>query len=332
MQFEKLIKKLCDVLEVEGISEPNQIQSHTAINITQNTNKGKLFIRVYPKFSRKLETGHVMFEIQALSFFSSKGINVPVPLTLGKNLYLEIENQIIFAYFYLHGTPIRRSELSVDLAKNIGLFLHKILEISVKYSREVINEEPFLNSFEYIVQIADKIEKEIPYLKNLEIWNSMKERTKMHVNILNGSPKGILHADYYYENILKDEMGNVVGLIDFGDAYYGYILHDVTIGAMEACVLENEIWNLEIFNAFIKASSPFLIKNSISFEQFFETLMADCLRFAIYTISDTLKCKKDLKSNIYIGRYEKLLSKNFKEKLFEIYNLFVLCNKNLKFY
>ncbi|GFT56917.1 APH domain-containing protein [Nephila pilipes] len=329
MQFEEIIQKLNDILGVEATSEPNYIQSHTAINIILDTNKGKLFIRVYPKFiSQKLETGHVMFEIQSLNFFSNKGINVPVPLKFGNKFYFETENQIIFAYFYLFGIPICRSELSVYLARNIGLFLCKVLQISADYSEEIINGEPFINSFEYIVQIANEIEKRIPELKNLEIWNIMKERTKIHENILNGSPKGILHADCFYENILRDEMGNVVGLIDFGDAYYGHILHDVAIGAMEACVLEGEIWSLEIFNAFLKASSPFLIKNSISVEQFYETLMADCLRFAVYTISDTLKCKKILNCNIYIGRYQKLLSEKFKEQLCEIYSVCVLSDKD----
>ncbi|MFU7503116.1 MAG: phosphotransferase [Candidatus Tisiphia sp.] len=320
-----LLKKLYEILEVEVVGETTHpTQGRIATNITQDTDKGKLLIRIYPKqMPQKLETGHPMFEIESLNFYTNHGVNVPLPLKFGERLYYETENQIIFGYFLIPGIPISQSELSVNLAKNIGEFLCNMLEISAQYSTKSSSEEAFKNSFDYILQIAEKIENKYPKLKEIDTWATMKESTKMHVNILDGTPKGIVHADYFFENILRDENDNIIGLIDFGDAYYGYILHDLVIGAMEACVLEDEIWNLEILNTFLKATSSFLKSNSISFEQFFETLKADCLRFSVYTAPFTHEDGKTFDNNPYINRYKNLLSENFQEKLHEIYNICV---------
>lgn len=45
-------------------------------------------------------------------------------------------------------------------------------------------------------------------------------------------PQGVVHADLYPANVVYAR-GRLVGFIDFDDAYYGTLLHDVAIAAME---------------------------------------------------------------------------------------------------
>lgn len=319
----ELLEHLYKLLSVEVHGETTHpTQGRIATNITQETNKGKLLIRIYPKqMPEKLETGNPMFEIDALNFYASHGVNVPVPVKFGEKLFYETNDQIIFGYYLIPGTPIDRSELSsTTIAQNIGNFLNNILKISAQYETKGSYKDSFISSFNYIVQIAEKIENKYPKLKEMDIWDKMKASTKLHADLLEGTPKGIVHADYFFENILRDKDENVVGLIDFGDAYYGYILHDLVIGAMETCVLEGEVWNLEILYIFLESTSPFLKSHSISFDQFYETLKADCLRFSVYTTPFTHEEGKDFESNPYINRYQKLSNEEFRGELNNIYD------------
>lgn len=75
----------------------------------------------------------------------------------------------------------------------------------------------------------------------------MKINTQKSINIINDTPIGIVHGDYFFENILINKEKEVIGLIDFGDAYYGHLLNDIVIGVMEASVIDNGIFNLDLF-------------------------------------------------------------------------------------
>lgn len=321
---EHFLGEMYHILQVVPIGKTaSPVEGRIATNIIQNTDKGTLMVRIYPKeMPDKLETGNPLFEIEALNHFSKLGVKVPAPLTFGDKLFLETDEQIIFAYFLLPGEVAKQSMLSVELASEMGKFLHSMfLPAAVKY--EPSSGVPFINSFSYILTIANKVEGKHTELKTIDIWSTMKDVTGKNISILDGTPAGIVHADYFFENILvdKSDQKNIVsGLIDFGDAYYSHVLHDIVIGAMEASVLENNEWDLNIFKAFLQETTPFLISNSISFEQFIETLKANCLRFAVYTVPFTVDEGKPILENQYITRYQKLLYESFVGQIDSIYS------------
>ncbi|KAG8172140.1 hypothetical protein JTE90_001754 [Oedothorax gibbosus] len=280
---ELILKYISGFLNITFVGSRNESSlGNTTSHIILETDKGTLCIRFYPKNHQKLETGNPLFEIKALQFLKKNGFNVPVPLSIEDEYYFENSDQIIFCYFLIPGTPIPLSELSVDLAAKIGTYLNDFLKASVLYfSKECV----FINTFRYILEIAEKVENTHSTISSSSTWKIMKSHTEVNISILDGTPKGLVHADCFYENILRDGGGNVIGLIDFGDAYYGHLLHDVAIGAMEASVLQGEVWSLENVSSFLKAVTEFLMSYNISFEQFYETLKVDCFRFALYTFS-----------------------------------------------
>lgn len=316
---EELLGTLYEALGVVPIGESiHPVHGRIATNITQDTNKGKLMIRSYPKvMPEKLETGHPKFEIEALQYFASRGVNVPTPALFDKSMFFETEDLIIFGYYFIQGQPINQSDLSVDIASKVGNFLNTVyLPVSINYLPS--GGIKLINSFAYILEIAERIESKHLGLKEMDIWNVMKKMTHENLNIINDTPVGVVHADFFFENILVDR--DELGLIDFGDAYYGHLLHDVVIGAMEASVTEDEVWHLDMFGAFLREVSSFLISNNISFEQFIETLRVDCMRFSVYTIPFTVEEGKDLSENPYINRYKKLLEEDFVEQISDIFS------------
>jgi len=317
-QFLDQLYHMLKVVPIGKTAKPDE--GRIATNIIQDTDKGKLMIRIYPKaMPDKLETGNPIFEIQALDHFASHGVKVPIPVRFNDKLFFETDDQVIFGYFLIPGEGVKQSMLSVELASEMGRFLNSMfLPAAVKYKPGL--DSPLINSFSYILEIANKIEDKYPELKKIDIWSVMKDMTQKHLGIIDGTPTGIVHADYFFENILVDDKNSVSGLIDFGDAYYSHVLNDVVIGAMEASVLEDNTWDLNMFRAFLQETSPFLISNSISFEQFIETLKVNCLRFAVYTVSFTVDEGKQILENQYINRYQKLLQESFVEQIDSLYS------------
>jgi len=316
----ELLSRLYDMAGVIPIGKTiHPVQGRIATNVTQNTDKGELMIRSYPKkMPDKLETGNPMFEIEALNHFASHGVKVPVPVKFDGRLFFETDDQIIFGYFLIPGEGVKQSMLSVELASEMGRFLNSMLFPASKYDPGLDNK--LINSFSYILEIAQRIEDRYPELQKIDIWSVMKDITKQHIDIIDGTPTGIVHADYFFENILIDEKNSVVGLIDFGDAYYSHLLHDVVIGAMEASVMENGTWDLGMFKAFLQETAQFLVSSDISFEQFIETLRVNCLRFAVYTIPFTVEEDTPILENPYINRYQKLLQESFIREMDSLYS------------
>lgn len=317
----ELLQNIFDELGVEpigDISKPNE--GRIATNLIQKVEGGReLMIRVYPKdMPEKLETGSPQYEIKALDFFSQQGVKVPKPVKFSDgSLSIETEDLIIFAYDMIAGEAIEQSALNPEIAAKIGLFLKDFVDASMNYKASE-GEVP-TNTFQYVLDIAERLENKVEGLKDWDKWISMKQKVSANVESVENTPAGIVHADFFFENILQTKSGDISALIDFGDAYYGRVIHDIVIAAMEASVNGDEIWDLNSFREVLKPMKDFLKSNNISFEQFHQTLEADCLRFAVYTIPFNIEENQDYHENGYVQRFEKISESDFAGELGELY-------------
>jgi len=312
--FDKL-----EVTPIGDISVPSE--GRIATNIIQNTDRGNLMIRIYPKdMPNKLETGNPYFEIQALDFLAKKGLKVPIPTPFkGSTIYTETEESFIFAYFMLEGNAIKQSELNPDIAAKIGVFLKEFVDVSITYAPS-LGEKP-INSFEYILGIAERLEQKVEGLAEWGKWREMKLKVATNIESVESTPAGIVHADFFFENILRTTSnGEISALIDFGDAYYGRVIHDIVIAAMESSVNEDGIWNLDSFRATLVPLVDFFRSNGITFDQVYHTLEADCLRFAVYTIPFNIEEGTDYRENSYVARFEHISDSVVIGELHEIYD------------
>lgn len=302
-----------NIKKVGEITKPNI--GKIAINIIQNTEKGNIMIRGYPICSNKLETGSLDFEIKALLFFEKNGINVPNLIKNNGNvLKIEINNFIFIAYFMIEGFSLNQISLNSVVAGRIGAFLYNYLKISIKYQPE--QDESPINSFEYIIQIANILEERLVELKLSEIWTNMKNNVIKNKDLVNNTPVGIVHGDFFYENLIQSKDNEIIGIIDFGDAYYGRIIHDIVIATMEGSVYLNGEWDMNCIFSILNYVKDFILDYNITFEQFYNTLKADCFRFSIYTICSNTE---NYKNNEYIKRYEYISKDEFKDELSKVY-------------
>lgn len=317
----ELLKNIFDDLKVKPLGAMSKSnEGRIATNLIQKIEDGReLIIRTYPKnMPGRLETGSPQFEIKALNFFSQQKIKVPKPIKFSNGSFsIETEDLIIFVYDMIAGEAIELSALNPEMAAKIGLFLKDFVDTSINY--EASEDEIPTNTFLYVLDIAEKLETRVEGLKDWDKWISMKQAVSKNIESIENTPAGIVHADFFFENILQTKSGNISALIDFGDAYYGRVMHDIVIATMEACVNEDEIWDLDSFKEILKPMSDFLKSNNVSFKQFHQTLEADCLRFAVYTIPFNIEEEQDYHQNRYVKRFEKISEADFASELSRLY-------------
>lgn len=288
-----------------------------ASNICVDTHEmGMVMLRFYPKdyHEEKLETGSVDFEIETLYYLSSNGIPVPKPLLFSSSEYKIEENGIkIFAYQLIDGETLRITDLSNSIATKSGVFLRDMIQISQNYQPANLAPE---GDLEFFLEIYKKLLAKYPELKkSIELKKMAVFTETVHKQgDLYKTPKGIVHADFFFENIVVKQDGTL-SAIDFGDAYYGHVLMDIVIGSMEFCVLENAEWDIEFFKSFLTPNCEWLSTNNVSSELFYSLLAANCLRFAVYTMPHTIEDEQEVKENPYIHRFYQLMESELKSQI-----------------
>lgn len=289
------------------VPEEGRIVSNLCV---QTKEKGAVMLRFYPAGCQgsKLESGFVDFEVEALNFLASCGIRVPCPLPFANgDIIIERNGVKIFAYQSLPGKCVKASDLSVDVARKCGEFLKESIQAAETYFPGNLHTVPE-GDLDYIDKIFLMQKKRYPQIGDCQTLTEMHEFLadfSLHQQLKN-TPKGIVHADFFFENIVWDEASQTIGAIDFGDAYYGYVVMDIVIGSMEFCVKEDRSWDLEMFQAFLEPHAEWLKKHDVPFDLFYNLLLANCLRFAIYTLPSTIEGNEALSDNPYVFRYNKL--------------------------
>ena len=250
----------------------------------------------------------VGFEGRVLDFLAHH--NAPVPSVLafnGNSFEKHIGNQRVIAYVPIEGDTLHADEIdNTELAREAGALLNRLIRSAEQY--EPRGDEPD-GDINFIRKITATFLTTYPDFVQHPFFESARANLEQEDcgYALKKSPQGIVHADFFYENIIqRDE--KLVGVIDFGDAYYGALINDIAIGAMEFSVLEeSERWKPELFEAFLKPNATWLRENAIRFETFQYALLANCLRFVVYTLGfereDDHFASAD--QNRYVQRYFK---------------------------
>ena len=255
----------------------------------------------------------VGFEVKALDFLGKHDAPVPTVMRFNDDsLEKHVEDKRVIAYKPIEGITVSSNELdSCALATDAGRLLRNMIVPAALYEQD--GTEPD-GDVAFIKRITAEFLDKYPDLADHSFFKDavITLTSEKYAEALRASPKGIVHADFFYENIIKRD-DKLVGIIDFGDAYYGAILNDVVIGAMEFSVLEvNEEWKPELLESFLQPNADWLQESRIDFDMFQATLLANCLRFAVYTLGfereDNSSASAD--ANRYVQRYFK-----FKEVL-----------------
>ncbi|MBA4310663.1 MAG: hypothetical protein C0425_10060 [Chlorobiaceae bacterium] len=273
-----------------------------ATNTVVQTNKGKLLIRAYPEsMPEKLETGDFMFEIKALAYVASKGLNVPqlIQFNDGKN-YLLLDNLVISAYPLIEGVTVMKEELTPEIGAKAGEFAAALAIIAPEF----YDSKNFQEELTFIDNIFERRALNYPELKQDKLSISMLQyihEPKLRSD-LERTPQGLVHGDFFFENFVLCPDGRCA-LIDFGDAYCGYILSDICLSAMEFSALSEEEWNFDILKQFFLPVKSWMKANNIPSHLIVDHMKALCVKFLVYTIPFTCADGESIEKNPYRQRF-----------------------------
>lgn len=285
--------------------------------IAKTKEQGDVIIRLYPK---TYGISKVAFEADVLRHFSDSGVMVPAPINLTAsrqnfNNILQLDEIDIFVYRALPGKTLTQDQLSVPVAKVAGAALYNLVSASVKYQPTKLLLHGNLGFISGLLRAAkerDAAFAMLPVAAEMETIITDKNT----VESLAKTSKGIVHADFFFENLLLKD-GNVTGILDFGDAYYGHVVNDAIIGAMEFSVQSDETWNINMWHSFMQENSPWLKHEPLSPELMRSILLANCIRFAVYTLPFTQQEGLPIETNKYIQRFLAIKHDDLGEKLEE---------------
>jgi len=247
---------------------------------------GDVLFRCYPAESNKAALGYgteqAKFELRTLNFLAQKGTPTPKPIKFASNNTYAIEDKewLVFAYPIEEGVTLEQIDLNQAVAEEAGNLLSEIIKTSETYIP--VGDEPN-GDIEYIESILNNFIKRRMDMAKEPIFKEMFNHLsspRLHRE-LTTTPKGLVHGDFFFENVLSRD-GHLIGIIDFGDAYHGYLLMDVVIGSMEFSMKIGEEWDHDLHESFLRANKTWLRKNDISFDLFHDVLLANCIRFTAH--------------------------------------------------
>ena len=267
--------------------------------------KGDIIIRAYPHAYGETK---VRFEVDVLRHLSERGCDVPCPLSLARNrkvhsALLSLSDLEIFVYPALRGTTINQCELNKSLAGSAGKALATIASHSISFSAADLMPQGDLGFIAGLLRAAKERDAALASHQITAEMEQVLSNAEL-VRALDATSQGIVHADFFFENILaNDQRSEVTGVLDFGDAYYGAVVNDVVIGAMEFSVSDKETWDISSWGAFIKENQTWLRREKFASQNMRKLLLANCIRFAMYTLPFSYADGDSLEKNRYVRRF-----------------------------
>ena len=275
---------------------------------------GDVIVRSYPQ---GYGAAKVKFEAGVLEHLSHAGLPVPTPVKLkrSENCVLSTHGVEVFVYPVLPGTTVLQSELTTPVARAAGRMLAYLCPVSMKFRPCGVQPHGDIGFIAGLLRAAKERDSALALH---EISAQMEEIVSDGElgAALAGSSLGIVHADYFFENVLMDaSRTDVTGVLDFGDAYYGHVVGDAIIGAMEFAVEEDETWNLSAWHAFVEENRRWLVREGVNSRMMRRLLLANCVRFAMYTLPFSYAEGQTLEANKYVVRFEKVRNSDLGKQL-----------------
>ena len=181
--------------------------------------KRRFILKIYDNLSTR-EINVLSRRLQLLSVLKRRGIPVQKSMltTTGKNFY--VRKPLCFTLFeYIKGKSVRDSQQHVFFREAVTL--HTNLLTMMQHCQ--IKKNFFLDDFTQKVRNIFKNKEFVDY----KLMKSLKSNYNEFIN-LNFSKlrKGIIHGDFRRGNLIEYD-GKIVGIIDFDNACYDYLILEV---------------------------------------------------------------------------------------------------------
>lgn len=260
----------------------------------------RLLLRCYPEAR---DMGEIGFEVEVVARLNAANFKTPALVSETVGI---IKKRPFVVMDYIDGSTLAEADLSDSLSSMAGELqaeLHNCLDGFKPSSVKPRHDVAYIRSL--IAESVDAVDAnsaETLTALVARVWDEVGSQEEW------GPPTGVVHADFYVENLIRVGDGSLF-VIDFDDSYYGTQMFDAAIGAMEFSALDTGLFSLDRYAIFLNAYNAWRVGGGvIDKSQLRSALLLNCVRFLCYTAPLTLEDGMGLEDNPYALRIHQLLS------------------------
>ena len=212
------------------------------------TNNERYILRIYLNNKYYInDMNDFNFELELLTYLSSKDVPVSYPIRNKDNLFLskvQYNNEVRFIamFSFAKGTPF-----NTTLERNIAIrFGENIANLQILANKFKSNLQRYRIDLNYLINEPIEILQEysLKYeLCNLDFFSPYAKflYTQLQVLPVNNETYGIIHGDLNPSNVHLDDKGNIT-IFDFDHCAYGWRIHDLAV--IKLCYDKNTYENV----------------------------------------------------------------------------------------
>ena len=224
---------LGDVEKLEGIA-----QGVENTNYFLTTTTGEYVLTLFEHIPR----ADLPFYVGLMDHLATHGVSCPAPMRRDDGGFLgELNGKPAVIVTKLPGAP--RTQPDAHWCRRAGEILARIHVAAVDYDASLDN----WRGRAWRENFAEAARAKLPRADNELIASENRYQAIHDDSVL---PRGIIHGDYFHDNVLWDDEGHG-GVIDFYFACDDALLYDVAIGVNDWCVRPDATLDAERVHAFV---------------------------------------------------------------------------------
>ncbi len=252
--------------------------------------RGRFFLKI-DEVKKELETRQ---ELDLILFLRRQGFPCIQPIRSKKGKYYhELHGKYLSVSRYMDGITVPVEVLTLPQLEVLGHTLADLHLIGRGYKKGIDNRF----AFPKVVMMYRDVRKEIPaHLRN--ITRVMEDELSYLEGYLdNNLPKGVIHGDFFTDNI-KFKKTRLVGVLDFEAACRGKFIYDLATAVNALCYLDGR-YRIERFEALISGYESLRPLSLPEWDSFPNELRFSSIRFTITRIKEFYLRKMDENHRVY---------------------------------
>ena len=236
-------------------------------------------------FEKRLKKSKLPYILKLMKRFKKNGINCPIPVTDKKKKSINLIRNKQFSLFSFIDGKSKKRWTDSDCYQ-VGAVLGNLHQVGKNFSPHIENDFS-INTWKNLFQKCYKKRKVFEHKTNVDIANEIQFILK---NWPQDLPMGIIHADFFPDNIFFSEH-KICGVIDFYFSCYDFMMYDLAITANAWCFKKGNFMECNL-KQLIKGYQSIRKISTNEKNKFNILLRGACLRFLTTRMYDSVFKKK----------------------------------------
>lgn len=297
--------ELSQLVSHYGLSSPQEVtplrQGIINTNYRFRCGDRRYLLRLLP-VDRSEEA--LAFELSTLRRLAEHGFPCPRPLPVvgTQRPFSEEHGRFYVVFEYVEGQTLRREDIDRSIVEQVGRLFGQMQEILDGFVPE--GSKPSAN-LDYVEGLKTETCRRLAALPGAgpataaeleQIW--ARSRAAFSGREI---AQGFVHADLYFDNVVV-EGGEIRGIIDFDDSYYGSLVIDLAVVLMEFGFVEQDALDFELGEILLRHFYATRPSARAEAQLVPDAMVCACYKYLGYTSDLDEYAGEKLLDNEYIAR------------------------------